>query len=55
MDTRCNIYVVSIDNDNPAISEITVQLLRQEQKFVRYSSAKITLYQQHICPLTYPE
>ena len=53
MDISRDIYVASIDNEEPALSETAVQILQNRQKITTAFSANITFSQQHNSSLTY--
>ena len=55
MDTLQNIYVVAIDNEEPAIATTAVQLLQDKQKCVRSSSVMTTIDWQRPYVITYFE
>ena len=52
MDTHCNIYVVTIYNDEPELASTAVQIIRYKQKRAISSFVMISLYCQHPYALT---
>ena len=52
MDDHENIYVVSIDNEDPSLASTAIQLLPDKQKRYRSSSVMLTLSERHPYKLT---